>query len=290
MGGPGANGVPAPTNGRPAPGDQPPRDLPRPGGIGIATAPSGGGGSVAEREIEGLPEVLHAPLLEAVREIRENGLAVNLLASRLTSSSSRLDEPSVLAVLARGTQDIDLAVARDQAAQAEEALRAIGYHSLPNGKPGLERRGVKIDVLSLGRRPGEGEAAQLQGLTIRVATCAELIVLKAVAWPDRFRDDDLADIGTLALIDQIDGGTARQALEDGIDGRLRQDLCRDILRVAALFSRPDSPGPKAFVNEVVKSRATAEQLRSLDDWELVIATIVRDAVRTVLSGVGAVDG
>ena len=34
---------------------------------------------MAEREIEGLPEVLHEPLLEAIHKIREHGVEVTLV-------------------------------------------------------------------------------------------------------------------------------------------------------------------------------------------------------------------
>lgn len=258
---------------------------------------------MAEREIEGLPEVLHAPLLEAVRRIQEDGievtlvggLAVRLLASRLRPSSDRLDDPSALAAFGRGTLDIDLAVAREQVDKVESVLRTLDYQPVPEGKPGLQREDVRIDVLQLGRRVGAdftlsidslaGEAAQLQGLTIRVATRAELIVLKSVAWSDRHRPKDLADIGTLGLIDQIDGGSARQALEDGLNGRLRDDLRRDLRKVLGKFGGPEDQGPLAFVNEIVKARATAEQLSGVVEYEQVVASIVSDAVRTVLAGI-----
>jgi hypothetical protein len=39
------------------------------------------------------------------------------------------------------------------------------------------------------------------------------------------------------------------------------------------------------LNEIVKARATAEQLSSLADGEQLVASIVSDAVRTVLAGV-----
>ena len=265
---------------------------------------------MAERELEGFPERLYSPLLEAVRAIREKGvevtlvggLAVYLLSRRLPPTSGKLDDPATLGSIARGTEDIDLAVARKDAAPAESYLRALGYQRLKQELPRFERAGVVVDVLPLGGRRAEGgeftipidslagQPAELRGVTIRVATCAELLVLKAVAWSDRHEDDDLADIGTLALIDQIQGGLARRALEEGLEGRLREDLRRDLRRAAIVFDRPDARGPGAFVREVITSRATAEQPVGVDDWEEVVRAMVSDAVRVVLSGCIANEG
>lgn len=252
---------------------------------------------MADQRIEQLPAPLRAALLEAIRELRERGvdvtlvggLAVNLLASAVPPSSGRLDDPSLLAAIGRSTQDIDLAVAAQDAARVGLVLQGLGYLPLAD-RPGYERDRSAIDVLPLGGRRSSGGAMslpidglggadwQLDGEPIKVASCSELIALKAVAWSDRRRNADLADIGTLALIDQAMGGQARESLDEGLEGRLHSELRRDLRTVGDRFRRPDATGPRAFVQEVVQPRIGPAPLASPPDWE--------DAVMAVLSGLG----
>jgi hypothetical protein len=259
----------------------------------------------ARQGLAAFPAALQAPLLEANRRLLERGinvtlvggLAINLHASTVAPSSGRLDDRSLLARIGRATQDIDLAVSRPDAARVAFVLRECGYQPLRD-RPGFERAGTVIDVLSLGGRRASGGAIsltidrlsgvvwQLEDVAMRVACCAELIVLKAVAWCDRHRGADLADIGTLALIDQEMGGAARQSLDAGLDGRLHPELRRDLRRAADRFSRRDESGPRAFVQEVVAPCVDPAQLSELPDWEDVVSEIVSDAVKTVLSCVG----
>lgn len=124
---------------------------------------------MAERGLEAIPDALRAALLEAIREIQVRGidvtlvggLAVNLLGSAISPSSGRLDDPSLLAGMTRGTQDIDLAVNPEDLPQVGAALRELGFRPLAD-RSGFERNGAQIDVLPLGGRRRLGGAMALR--------------------------------------------------------------------------------------------------------------------------------
>jgi hypothetical protein len=113
---------------------------------------------------------------------------------------------------------------------------------------------------------------------VQLATRTSLVILKAVAFANRFEPRDLVDIARLVLQDAVSGGT----LERDLRSELAQadPATRESIRVVrARFDSPDLSGPRAFAMAL---RATVVGLTDWDDREDGVCQRVSVMVRALL--------
>jgi hypothetical protein len=202
------------------------------------------------------------------------------------------DSPSGLLRVMRPTRDIDLALL----SSANTALEKLGFHQDSRDEFKFKRADLIVDAVALESTSdnrlkdllrsldGEFEVFRSARLKeeIRVMGRAGLVVLKAVAWADRYLDKDLADLAQLAIDDLVRGGSTR--------GRLAQLLTtfdsqiRSAIRAAGkMFSSLDGNGPRAFCN-VVRSNLSGRLVDEWEDGEERVAEIAAFAGARMLHG------
>jgi hypothetical protein len=228
------------------------------------------------------------------RPILIGGLAVHLHATRMGTIDDELpgDHAENLARISLETSDIDIAVFAAEAIQPaiETELGKLGYKTRRNHPflfdgvdivPCVEGTEAVVRRFRLLPLPPDGTIrAQVGRRTIELADRGPLILLKAIAWSDRFKPKDLADVALLAIEDRLAGRDAH-----GFLARLMGDAAfahhRELAAVRAEFENVDSRGSRAFARSVKNLVATPGSID--EDSEERLASIASDAVRLLLA-------
>jgi hypothetical protein len=185
-------------------------------------------------------------------------------------------QPSTLARIGRHTDDVDFIVPADSKREAAKRLHDLDFKPDRRLDFRYRRDDVVVDLLSTASTdPPLSQVLALIEERVRLdpgpaphlATPAEMVVLKLIAWDDRYADKDLIDLARLSLWD-VDGRGILEALPPLLR-RLSPMARRSCGRTAEAFATADGAGPRAywqaFLRQVVVTDAEAleDRLRSL---------------------------
>lgn len=240
-----------------------------------------------------LEEVYPALRAAEVEPVLMGGLAVHLLTRRgLDDVGPENDprfldptDPRRLATAIRVTRDIDVAVTPTEMHRAELALVDAGLSADPR-VPAPPRRYQSsrawVDLVPWPeelplRLAREREQIPVRGLgQVAVAQPYVIVLLKVLAWTNRWEDRDLVDVARLALLDRNRGEVARQLARTSVTPEVRTRA----RQLADKFATPDVAGPGAFIRAYRPELLTDFD----DDGEDDVRNVVHMATTRLLSG------
>lgn len=230
-----------------------------------------------------------------VEPVLAGGLAVHFLVRQVQEElPDHLDpdleppsSPRRLSTRIRVTKDVDFAIVGQPLSVPEQVLLSANLQKDERVHPPPHRFHGATAWIDLMPWPAELPELADDSIidiqlgppvdSIRVVAPHLLVLMKVLAWTDRYEARDLVDLARLALLDHDDGGIAERlrGLDPSTDVRARA------LQVSDAFAHQDAPGPSAFI-----AAFGAELLRPFggdDDYEDDIRQIVRLATRRLLA-------